>query len=111
MKIGQIIKAYREKMQLSQEVVAEFLKIKREALSYYETDSRETPLEVLEKLSDLFGIGLDEFFEEDENQIKANVAFAFRADEILPKDMNSISAFRKVIKNYFKLVDLEKKIC
>lgn len=98
-------------MQLSQEVVAEFLKIKREVLSYYETDSRETPLEVLEKLSDLFGIGLDEFFEEDENQIKANIAFAFRADEILPEDLNSISAFRKVVKNYFKLVDLEKKIC
>lgn len=108
MKIGPIIKAYREKMQLSQEVVAEFLKIKREVLSYYETDSRETPLEVLEKLSDLFGIGLDEFFEEDENQIKANIAFAFRADEILPEDLNSISAFRKVVKNYFKLVDLEK---
>jgi transcriptional regulator with XRE-family HTH domain len=110
MKSGQIIKAYREKMQLSQEALAEFLKIKREVLSYYETESRETPLEVFEKLSDLFGIGLDEFFEEDENQIKANVAFAFRANEILPEDLNAIADFRKVVKNYFKLLDLEKKI-
>jgi transcriptional regulator with XRE-family HTH domain len=110
MKSGQIIKAYREKMQLSQEAVAEFLKIKREVLSYYETESRETPLEVFEKLSDLFGIGLDEFFEEDENQIKANVAFAFRANAILPEDLNAIADFRKVVKNYFKLLDLEKKI-
>jgi transcriptional regulator with XRE-family HTH domain len=111
MKTGKIIKAYREKMQLTQEAVAQFLCIKRELLSYYETDSREIPLELLEKLSNLFGIGLDEFFEEDENQIKANVAFAFRADEIRPEDLNAIADFRKVIKNYFKLVELEKKIC
>lgn len=108
MKTGAIICAYRERMKLSQEAVAEFLGIKREILSYYETGNREAPIEVLERLSDLFGIGLEDFFEEDANQVRANVAFAFRADEILTEDLNAIAEFRKVIKNYFKLISLEK---
>lgn len=110
MKTGAIINAYRERMKLSQEVVAAFLGIKREVLSYYETDNREAPIEVLEKLSDLFGIGLDEFFEEDSSQVSANVAFAFRADEILIEDLGAIADFRKIIKNYFKLKKLEEKL-
>lgn len=112
MKTGEIIKAYRERVNLSQESVASFLNIKRETLSYYEnnTDGRaEAPLEVLEKLADLYGVDLADFFEEDAVQQKANLAFAFRATDLKDCDLKEIAQFRKVVKNYLKLIDLEKR--
>lgn len=111
MKTGELIKAYRERMGLSQEAVASFLGIKRETLSYYENspDGRpDAPLEVLEKLADLFGVDLSDFFEEDTKQLKANLAFAFRAKDLKDSDLNEIARFRKVVKNYLKIIDLEK---
>lgn len=111
MKTGEIIKAYRERMSLSQEAVASFLQIKRETLSYYENnpDGRaEAPLEVLEKLADLYGADLADFFEDDSNQLKANLAFAFRVTNLIENDLNEIAQFRKVVKNYLKIMDLEK---
>ncbi len=111
MKTGEIIRAYRERMNLSQEAVASFLDIKRETLSYYEnsTDGRaEAPLDVLEKLADLYGVDLTDFFENDASQLKANLAFAFRASDLKENDLSQIAQFRKVVKNYIKLIDLEK---
>ncbi|MEO6903705.1 MAG: helix-turn-helix transcriptional regulator [Bacteroidia bacterium] len=110
MKTGEVIKAYRERMNLSQEAVATFLDIKRETLSYYEnnTDGRaEAPLEVLEKLADLYGTDLADFFENDASQLKANLAFAFRATNLKENDLSEIAQFRKVIKNYLKIINLE----
>ena len=63
---------------------------------------------MLEKLADLFGVDLADFFEEDSNQIKANLAFAFRATDLQEKDLNEIASFRRVVKNYLKIIDLEK---
>ena len=108
MTTGAILQAFRERNNLSQEVVASFLKIKREMLSYYENDSREVPLNVLEKLADLYGIQLADLFETERQQILANIAFAFRADGIKESDLIQIAGFRKVVKNYFKLIELEK---
>jgi len=47
MEIGQVLKAFRERNNFSQEAVASFLEIKRELLSYYENDSRKPSVEVL----------------------------------------------------------------
>jgi DNA-binding XRE family transcriptional regulator len=80
MTTGAILKAFRERNNLSQETVASFLEIKRETLSYYESDNREASLNTLEKLADLYRAELTDFFETDCNQIQSNIAFAFRAD-------------------------------
>ena len=61
-KTGIVIKGLRDKYGYTQDRLAEFLGIKREMISFYETEEREVPLEVLEKLSDLFGVDLDIFF-------------------------------------------------
>jgi len=106
---GEIIKAYREKMKLSQDAVANFLNIKREMVSYYETGAREVPLEVLEKLSDLFGIDLEVFFSESQEELNTELALAFRADELDGEDLESISAFKKIIKNYQRMINIEVK--
>ena len=109
MEMGTILKAYREKNNLSQEAVASFLGIKRELLSYYENNSREPSLEVLENLANLYGAELVDFFETDLDHIKTNVAFAFRATQVIDTDLKQIAQFRKVVKNYLKIVELEKK--
>ena len=109
MEIGQVLKAFREKNNFSQEAVASFLGIKRELLSYYENDSREPSVEVLEKLADLYGAELADFFETDKDHINTNVAFAFRASNVDENDMKELAQFRKVVKNYLKIVELENK--
>ncbi|UKJ06309.1 helix-turn-helix domain-containing protein [Solitalea lacus] len=107
MTTGAILKAFRERNNLSQESVASFLEVKREMLSYYENDSRVAPLDVLEKLADLYGAELADFFETDNDQIQTNIAFAFRAEGIQESDLHQIAQFRKIVKNYFKLIELE----
>ena len=109
MTTGAILKAFREGNNLSQEEVASFLGIKRELLSYYENDSREAPVDVLEKLANLYGADLADFFETETNQIKTNIAFAFRANGIEESDLDQIAQFRKAVKNYFKIIELENK--
>ena len=109
MTTGAILKAFRERNNLSQEAVVSFLGIKnREILSYYENDSREAPLEILEKLADLYGAELADFFEPENEQVHTSIAFAFRANGIKDADLNEIAQFRKVVKNYFKIIELEK---
>ena len=106
---GKIIKVLREKFGYSQDAVANFLGVKREMISYYETGARETSLEILEKLSDLFGVDVELFFSDSVEDAKTVLAFAFRADELNEKDLKSIADFRRVIKNYQRINNLEKK--
>lgn len=101
-KTGLVIKGLREKYGYTQEKLAGFLGIKREMISFYETDGREVPLEVLEKLSDLFGVGLDVFFLNDVEEALAEVVFAFRKD-VESYDLENLSAFGKIVKNYLKI--------
>ena len=108
MDLGNALKIYREKNNFSQETVASFLGIKREVLSYFENNSREPSLVILEKLADLYGAELLDFFEKDENSFKTNYAFAFRAENIEERDLLVLSKFRKVVKNYVRISALAK---
>lgn len=104
--IGLIIKGLRDKYGYTQDKVADFLKIKREMISFYETGEREVPLEVLEKLSDLFGVNLDVFFVDNVDEAVAEVVFAFRKNDFDNDDMESMAAFGKIVKNYLKINNL-----
>jgi len=106
---GVTIKALREKFGYSQEDLARFLGVKREMISYYETAVREVPLEILERLADLFGVDLDIFFSDNIDEAITEIAFAFRADELNKNDLESIASFRRIIKNYQRIINLEKK--
>jgi len=104
--IGRNIKAYRDINGFSQETVANFLDVKREMISYYENGSREIPFDVLTRLSDLYGVELSDFYEEDENLVKENVACAFRTDGLEKADLETIADFKAVVKNYLKMNNL-----
>lgn len=53
------LKGLREDRDLTQEELAEFLKITRSALGNYETGLREPDISTLVKISDFFNISLD----------------------------------------------------
>ena len=59
--IGNNIKDYRTKFKKTQEEIATFLEVTREEISYFENGQRVIPLDKLLKLSDFFGVELDEF--------------------------------------------------
>ncbi|MBC7524769.1 MAG: helix-turn-helix transcriptional regulator [Flavobacterium sp.] len=103
---GLVIKGLREKYGYTQDKVAEYLGIKREMISFYENEGREIPLEVLEKLSDLFGVELEAFFVDNVDEALAEVVFAFRKDDFESDDMENMAAFGKIVKNYLKINNL-----
>ncbi|MCI9843394.1 helix-turn-helix domain-containing protein [Flavobacterium pectinovorum] len=103
---GLIIKGLRDKYGYTQDKVAEFLGIKREMISFYENNEREVPLEILEKLSDLFGIDLDVFFVDNVDEALAEVVFAFRKNDLDNNDMDAMADFGKIVKNYLKIKNL-----
>jgi transcriptional regulator with XRE-family HTH domain len=103
---GLIMKSLREKFGYVQESVAEYLGISRELVSMYETGDREIPIEVLEKVSNLFCVEPDAFFAETPDEALAQVAFAFRKDEMDASDLEQIAAFGKIVKNYLKIKKL-----
>lgn len=100
---GLVIRGLRERYGYTQEKLASFLDIKREMVSFYETNEREAPLEILEKLSDLFGVELAVFFSETVEEAMAEVVFAFRKDSVNESDMEKLSDFGKIVKNYIKI--------
>ncbi len=107
--IGANIKAYREGMRLRQEDIASYLNVQREVISYYENGTREISMENLKKLSDLFGVDLHDLIEENYAMKTANVSFAFRAEGLSTHDLNVISEFKKIVKNYLKISELREK--
>lgn len=98
--IGTNIKAFREKLGLTQEQVATYLDVTREMISYYEQGSRNIPTASLTRLSNLFGIDEYDLFEPDAEQSSVNVALAFRIDDFNEEDLVSVAKFRKIVTNY-----------
>lgn len=103
---GLVIRGLRDKYGYTQDKVAEFLGIKREMISFYETGEREVPLEVLEKLSDLFGVDLDIFFVDNVDEALAEVVFAYRKNDFNDDNMDAMAEFGKIVKNYLKINNL-----
>jgi transcriptional regulator with XRE-family HTH domain len=103
--IGKNLKAFRETLGLTQEYVAQYLNIKREMLSYYETGARPAPVLLLMKFADLYDADLKEILEDNPKQSKLNKAFAFRAANVTDGDMDAIVAFKRIARNYIKIKD------
>lgn len=101
--IGLNIKTLREKMGLTQEALAKYLDTQRENVSYYENGQRNIPSAQLSKLADLFCMNEYDFYEEDLQSRTINIAFAFRAEELQPQDLESIARFKKIVRNYMSM--------
>lgn len=101
--IGKNIKYFREKLGLNQDDLASYFFITREEISYYENAKRPIPTDVISKAANLFGIDEYDLYEEDQEIVSANVAFAFRADFLKTEDIQHIADFRKIVLNYLNM--------
>ena len=103
MVVGRNLKALREANGYTQEQVANFLGIGRSAYANYEAGERETPMEVMERASELFGCELALLFDEDEQAVINMLVCAFRADNLSVNDMKEVAAFKNIVLNYMKM--------
>lgn len=103
MVVGRNLKALREANGYTQEQVANFLGIGRSAYANYEAGERETPMEVMERASELFCCELALLFDEDEQAVKNMLVCAFRADNLSVNDMKEVAAFKNIVLNYMKM--------
>lgn len=108
MKTTNNLKAFREASGFTQERVASFLSIERGALANYELGTRETPLPILIKLSDLYGVDISDFYETDPEKIKDALVCSFRMDNLSDNDLEEITSFKEVVKSYLKMRYIEQ---
>ena len=112
--IGQNIQQFRNRLGISQAVLSDYLAISREMLSYYETGTRNIPIDVIAKAAKIFGVDEYDLFETQNENLCVNLAFAFRSDDLTVDDLNSIADFKKIILNYLSMkkvvVDADDKI-
>jgi transcriptional regulator with XRE-family HTH domain len=101
--VGANIKRLREQMGLTQESLAQYLGTSREQVAYCEVGSRAVSAAHLAKLADLFCMDEYEFYEEDLEKIQINLAFAFRAENLTPDNLNTIAQFKRIVKNYLNM--------
>lgn len=101
--IGQNIKALRERLQLTQESLAAYLGIAREQVAYFEAGTRTVSTDQLSKLANIFCIDEYDFFEPDAQKRNVNFSFAFRADSLESRDLESMARFKKIIRNYMNM--------
>jgi transcriptional regulator with XRE-family HTH domain len=97
------IRSLREKFGYTQAQVANYLGITTSAVNQYENDARPIPTDVVSKLSLLFSVEEYDLYQENPQQQQILSAFAFRANELVEDDFKSISAFKKIVLNYFHL--------
>lgn len=101
--IGNNIRLLRMKLGLNQEDIADYLGLSRQQIIRYEKGENAVPTDKLTKLAELFSIDEYDFYEEDVSKINANLAFAFRANELNGEDLKTIASFKKIAMNYLKM--------
>ncbi len=101
--ISENIRSLRKKLGYTQEQIAEYLGVSTAAVTQYETGARVVPAATVSKLALLFNVEEYDLYQEEPQQQQLLSAFAFRADELLPQDLKSISEFKKIVLNYFHL--------
>ena len=101
--VGTNVKVLREKQGITQQMLGDYLGIKREQINYYENGKRPIPSNYVTKIAELFAVDEYDLYQEDEALLQTNVAFAFRSDNLSVEDLKAIASFKKVAMNYLKM--------
>jgi transcriptional regulator with XRE-family HTH domain len=105
--IGKNLEQLRDFNRFSQDQVSKFLDISLDTYSCYETGEEEVPLEVLEKISNLYGCDLHILFEENSETMQDLLLCTFRVDTISTSDLHEIAHFKDIVKSYLKINRLQ----
>ncbi len=95
--VGENIKKLREEMGLTQVNIANFLNVDQSMISKIEKGERSLSVDMLEKLSYLFGVTIDDI--ENDKIERSSYSIAFRANELTCDDMEAIYAINKIAMN------------
>lgn len=106
--IGKNLCGFREMCGFTQEEVAKYLEIQRGTFANYEAGHREAPMPVLIRLSNLYGVELGEFLNEDMEAHKVALTCAFRLEGRTSQDMETIAEFKDVVKSYLKMKRMQE---
>ena len=98
------IKRLRVANDFTQEKVADFLGIGRSAYANYEAGTREIPIDIIERLADLFGCDTYLLYEDNEVAVNEMLTTAFRVEDAAPEDMAVIADFKRMVK-YYLMID------
>ncbi len=107
--IGNNLKNYRDRFGYSQADIAKLLGVERSTISKYESGEREISIVHLNKLSDLYGVEIEDLVAENHEEQNVGLAFVFRKQETEKEDLESIACFQKVVKNYMKMERILKE--
>lgn len=106
--VGKNIRAFRERLGISQEALGSQTDILREEIAYFETGKRIPSLVKLAKIADYFGVQVQNLFEAEPVARQVSLAFAFRAGELDQQDVRAIHQFEKIVRNYLEMEGMGK---
>ena len=95
--VGKNIEKLRREMGLTRVNIADFLNIDQSMISNIEKGKMSLSIDMIEKLSCLFGITIDDM--ENKRIEKAPYSIALRTNEITCDDMKAIYAINKIAMN------------
>ncbi len=107
--LQQNIRILRERLDLTQDEVANFLNVNRVVYNYFESGRREVPMLLVSKLADLFGVDESDLFEDNFDIQKVNSELTFRKDDLLPEDLVEVANFQKFVKSFIKMQELSNE--
>lgn len=103
--VGRNLKKIREFNQFTAQHLADCLGINRSTYSNYEAGLREMPMALMEKAADFLGIEVYNLYEEDERKLQDALVCAFCADELTKDDIEEVTHFKSIVKNYLKICE------
>ena len=97
MKLGEILKSYREKNYLRIDQIVQYLGIDSEIYIQYEKGELKPDYEVLEQLGNLYGVNVFELQTSNDGPLNTLLKyFDFRSrDDVNPNDLIEIAKIRK----------------
>ena len=104
--IGRRLSHARRHAGFTQQLVAKYLEINREQLSYIENGRRPVDLVTLQRLADLYGFALP-YFVTSEAQSVPEVSAAFRVSSLADADLQVIGWVKRLARNLDALQRIE----
>lgn len=106
--INHRIREARISLKLTQQHVADALELNQSTISQIEQGKKYVSSEEIVAFSNLFGLDISYFVDEESEDIKETVLTRLYGKSIHTSDKLAIAKFRKLYRNYRKLLDIKK---